>query len=205
MTTNNDPDQIRSDIELTRSQLSGNVDALVDTADPRNVAHRQMERVKGAVSGARDTIMGAPDDPRDSGRVGDLKDNVAETFSDVGDTVSHAPSAVKQKARGNPLAAGLVAFGAGLLVSSLVPASQKEQRAVSELQQKAEPLKEKAVEAVKDAADQLKAPALGAVDSVKTTASDAANRVKDEGQAAKQQVQGQAQESASTVREVQGN
>ncbi|CAI9403903.1 MULTISPECIES: DUF3618 domain-containing protein [Aestuariimicrobium] len=205
MTINNDPDQIRSDIDQTRSELSHNVDALVDTADPRNVAHRQVERVKGAVSGARDAIMGSPDDPHDGGRVGDLKEGASETLSDMGDRVSHAPSVVKRKARGNPLAAGLVAFGVGLLVSSLVPASEKEQRAVSHLQDEVEPLKEKAVQAAKDVAQNLKAPAQEAVDSVKASAGDAANRVKDEGQAAKEQVQGQAQESAATVREVQGS
>ena len=52
---------------------------------------------------------------------------------------------MKAKAEGNPLAAGLIAFGAGLLISGLIPSSQKEQQAVSTLQEKAEPLKEQAV------------------------------------------------------------
>ena len=52
----------------------------------------------------------------------------------VSDKASGAVDTLGVKAQGNPLAAGLVAFGAGMLISALIPASEKEtqvtQRAV---------------------------------------------------------------------------
>ena len=205
MTTSNDPDQIRADIERTRSQLSDNVDTLTDTANPKNIADRQVNKVKGAVSSVKDKIMGSDDDPYDNGRVGDATSLTAGKVSEAGDALAAAPGNVKQKTRGNPLAAGLIAFGAGLLVSSLIPASQKEQDAVSGLQENLEPLKQKASDAAKDMADNLRAPAQEAVDSVKATATDAVANVKDEGQAAKDQVQGQAETSKTAVQDAQSH
>ena len=198
MTTSNDPDQIRADIERTRAELSYNVDTLADTANPKNIANRQVDKVKDAARGVKDKVMGSPDDPYDDGRVGDAR-------AAVGDAVSGAPDQVKAKTRGNPLAAGLIAFGAGLLVSSLIPSSQKEQQAVSTLQENLEPLKQRAGDAAKEMADNLKAPAQDAAESVRATAADAAQNVKDEGQTAKDQIQGQAQESTATVQDARSS
>ena len=139
------------------------------------------------------------------GRVVGTGENVAGTVQDkasaVGDAVSSAPETAKAKTRGNPLAAGLIAFGAGLVVSSLIPASQKEQEAVSNLQGNLEPLKEKATEVAKDFGQQLKEPSQQAAESVKTTAAEGVQNVKDEGVAAKDQVQGQAEDSKAKVQD----
>ena len=99
------------------------------------------------------------------------------------------------------LGTGLIAFGAGMVISSLIPSSQKEQDAVSNLQGNLEPLKEKATEVAKDFGQQLKEPAQQAAESVKSTAAEGVQNVKDEGVAAKDQVQGQAQESKATVQD----
>ena len=61
-------------------------------------------------------------------KAADAKYALQDKASAVGDAVSNAPAQVKQKARGNPLAAGLIAFGAGLLVSGLIPSSQRSRR-----------------------------------------------------------------------------
>ena len=53
---------------------------------------------------------------------------------------------MKRRAQGNPLAAGMIAFGLGMLVSSLIPSTEKEREAVSQLQENLEPVKEKASE-----------------------------------------------------------
>jgi hypothetical protein len=216
MSVSNDPDEIRADIERTRAELSDDVDALADTANPKNIAKRQASRVKDAAVGVKEHIMGSSDDPYDSGKAGDAKyavqDKAAEAkyalqdkASAVGDAVSNAPAQVKQKARGNPLAAGLIAFGAGLLVSGLIPSSQKEQEAVSTLQEKAEPLKEKATEAAKEVASNLQEPAQEAAQSLKETAAQGVQNVKDEGTSAKQDVQGQMQGSTEKVRQTRSS
>ena len=199
MTTSNDPDEIRAEIENTRAALSSDVDALTDTANPKKIAQRQVDKAKDAVVGVKDRVMGTADDAADAAR--NKAYAVGDRASAVGDAVTNAPTTAKQKTRGNPLAAGLIAFGAGMLISSLFPATQKEQDAVSGLQEKAEPLKEKVAEAAKDVGAQLKEPARDAVDSVKSTAAVGAQNVKDEGVAAKDDVQSQVQDSKSTVRD----
>ncbi len=212
MTTSSNPDEIRAEIERTRARLSSDVDALADTANPKHIAGRQVDKIKGAARGVKERLMGADDDPYDSGTVGGARDalsdrvstagqGVADRASAAGDAVAAAPRRAKQKARGNPLAAGTIAFGVGLLISGLIPSSQKEQRAVSDLQRKVEPLKEKATEAAKEVAENLREPAQQAVESVKATATQAAQNVKDEGTTAKDDVQGQVQDSAQTVRQ----
>jgi hypothetical protein len=47
MTTSNDPDEIRADIERTRAALSDDVDDLAESVKPKNVAQRQVDKVKG--------------------------------------------------------------------------------------------------------------------------------------------------------------
>lgn len=212
MTTSNDPDQIRADIERTRAELSYNVDSLTDTANPKHIADRQVDKVKGAVLGVRDKIMGSPDDPYDDGRLGDARATAqgklsaaGDAVGAVGDAVSGAPGLAKQKTRGNPLAAGLIAFGAGLLVSSLIPSTQKEQQAISGLQENLEPLKQQAADLGKEMADNLRGPAQEAAEAVKSTATDAAQNVKDQGQSAKDQVQGQAEGSKAKVQDAQSS
>jgi gas vesicle protein len=212
MTTSSNPEEIRADIERTRAQLSSNVDALADTANPKNIAGRQVDKIKGAARGVKEHLMGSDDDPYDQGTVGGARDAVADRASSAGqavadrasaagDAVAAAPRRAKQKTRGNPLAAGTIAFGVGLLISGLIPSSQKEQRAVADLQRKAEPLKEKATEAAREVAENLREPAQQAVESVKETATQAAQNVKDEGTSATEDVKSQVQDSKETVQE----
>ena len=54
MTTSNDPDEIRAEIEQTRAALSDDVDALTDTANPKNIAKRQVDKAKDAVVGVKE-------------------------------------------------------------------------------------------------------------------------------------------------------
>ena len=208
----NDPEVLRAEIARTRAELSDNVDTLTDTANPKNIANRQAHKVKSAARGVREHLMGAPDDPYDSGTLGDRADAVKGRTSGVLgsaqdrasgalDTVSDAPAQVQRKTRGNPLAAGLIAFGIGYLISSAIPSSEKEQEVAGRLQEKAAPLKEKVSEAAGDVADRLREPAQQAAASVKGAATDAVSNVKDESVSARDDVQGQVRESATTVKD----
>ena len=120
------------------------------------------------------------------------------------DTVSDAPAQVQRKARGNPLAAGLIAFGTGYLISSAIPSSEKEQRAASRLQDRAAPLTDKVRDAASDVADRLGEPAQEAAASVKDTAASAVASVKDQGATAKDDVRDQVQDSTATVKNTGG-
>ena len=50
---------------------------------------------------------------------------------------STAATAARRQTQGNPLAAGLIAFGVGWLVSSLLPDSQKERELAHQLKDRA--------------------------------------------------------------------
>ena len=79
MTDSSNPDEIRADIERTRAELSRNVDTLGDTVNPKNIATRQVDRVKDRARNLRDSIMGSPDDPYDQAVAIVLRDGKAST------------------------------------------------------------------------------------------------------------------------------
>jgi ElaB/YqjD/DUF883 family membrane-anchored ribosome-binding protein len=187
-----DPDQIRREIERTRSDLSDNVNALGDKVNPGSIAKRQVGRVRGAATSVKDAVLGSASDAADTGQ------QVAGT---VGDAVSNAPNAVARKAQGSPIAAGLIAFGAGLLVSSLLPASRVEQQAAEKVKDTAQPMVEDLTDTAKEVAENLKEPAQQAIEDVKSTATDAAATVKDEATSAADDVKTQAQDSKDTVQQ----
>ena len=230
MTTSNDPDEIRADIERTRAALSDDVDDLAESVKPKNVAGRQVGKVKEAASNLKDRVMGPDDDDYSGSTVGTVtdkassakeavadrayaaKDAVADKASSAKDTVSgkaseareavrQAPRRMKRRAQGNPLAAGMIAFGLGMLVSSLIPSTEKEREAVSQLQDNLEPVKEKATEVARDIGEGLRPAAQDAAESVKTTAQEGAENVKQEGQSAAADVKDQAQASKETVQQ----
>jgi hypothetical protein len=182
MTTSNDPDQIRAEIEQTRANLSHDVNTLTDTVTPSHVARRQVDKARGAVVGVKDRVMGSAADLGSS--ASDKASQVAGKASDMGGAVTGAPSTVKSRAAGNPLAAGLIAVGVGWLVGSLMPVSEREKQAATQVKDQ---VKETAMpvvtDAAKEVADNLKPAAQDAVESVKQTAADAAETVKEEGKA----------------------
>jgi hypothetical protein len=127
--------------------------------------------------------------------------SAGEMVSSVQDAVTGAPDQVKQQAQGNPIAAGLIAFGAGMLLSSLFPVSRPEARAAAAVKEQAQPLVDEMTEAAKDAASNLQEPAQQAIESVKATAADAVDTVKEEGASAARDVKAQAQDAKHTVQQ----
>lgn len=188
--TSNDPEQIRADIAATRARLSGDVDTLADEANPKTIAHRTVDDVKNSAVGLKDRLMGSADD---------TKSSLQNAVSSGKDAADGTPGSVKSRTQGNPLAAGVIAFGLGMLSAALIPSSDREQQLVSDLKTKADPAKQQLTDAAKQAADHLRHPAQEAVTAVKDTATDAAQNVKSEGQTAGQDVKDQATESKDAV------
>jgi len=195
------PDAIRSNIEATRARLGTNVDAVADKVTPSNIVHRQTGKVRDAVFGVKEKVMGTTDDlsTRVQGGVHARTDSAGNVMHDAGEAIHDAPQQVKAKTQGNPMAAGLIAFGAGLLLSSLIPASEKEREAADTLKTAAEPMTTQLTEAAKDMAEGLKEPAREAMENVKATATDAADHVKAEGQTAATDVKDRATDAKDTV------
>ncbi|MBE0009045.1 MULTISPECIES: DUF3618 domain-containing protein [unclassified Arthrobacter] len=187
---NQTPEQIRADIERTRRELGTDVDAVADKVSPSSIAQRQGDKVRNAVGGLKTSVMGSADHASAGTR------SAAQNASDA---VQDAPQRLTRKTQGNPLAAGLIAFGAGMLISSLIPASEKEKEAAAALKEKAEPLTSSVTDAAKAVAEDLKEPAQQAMDSVKETATISANTVKEEGASAAADVKGKAQDAKDNV------
>ena len=225
-----DPDQIRDDIERTRAELSSDVDALTDKVTPGKIVERRVDRARDAATKLKEKVMGSDPHgsggyggggvrsaasqtaDRVSGTassaassVQDAAASAAGTVQDVAstaaDAVQQAPQAIRRQTRGNPLAAGLIAFGAGWLVSSLLPATRREQELADQAkqvaQEKVQPVAQQVAAEVKE---NLREPAQQAMESVRSTAQDAKETVTEEGRYAAQDVQGRAQDAAGTVR-----
>src|SRR6476646_6156719 len=186
----NDPDQIRREIERTRSELRDNVNALGDKVNPGSIAKRQVGRVRCAAASVKDAVLGSASDAADTGQ---------RVAGSIGDTVSDAPTAVARKAQGSPIAAGLIAFGAGLLVSSMLPASRAEQQAAQAVKDTAQPLVDDLTDTAKEMAGNLQEPAQHALEEVKSTATQAAGTVRDDATTAVADVKDHAADAAGTV------
>ncbi|MDX6208757.1 MAG: hypothetical protein QOE24_1148 [Frankiales bacterium] len=195
------PDQLRQDIERTRAGLTHNVDTLAEKVSPSAVAHRRARDVRGAVSGIKERVMGASDTASPGTSIHDkasgIGSSLSERASSVQDSVASAPTALRHKTQGSPLAAGIVAFGAGLLVSSMLPASDREQQAAVALKERAQPLAEEQAQQLKES---LAPMAQDAVDQVKSTAQDAAAATKAEAAGAAGEVADHARDAAGATK-----
>jgi hypothetical protein len=191
-----DPNQIRADIEATRTDLSANVDALTHRASPRRAAAAPVNRARGRLARAVEKVMGTAHQARETGsqRATDAAHQTAGALSSAGQHARALPETSKEQTQGNPLAAGLIAFGAGLLVSSLIPPSNKEQQMAGRLKQQAQEhsgqLGQQASGLAHQARDNMREPLQHASEAVKTTATRGVAQVRDETSEAAQQVRG---------------
>ena len=184
------PEEIRADIERTRNELGTDVDALADKVTPSKIVGRQTDKVRSAVGSVRDRVMGAAD-------------SASGSASSAGDSIADASQHAVEKAKGNPLAVGLIAFGIGWLAASLIPASSAEKELAETVKDKAQPLVQGATDAAKQVGENLKEPAQNAADAVKGSATDAADNVRSDAQSAAGDVQDQANSAKHAVQSEQ--
>jgi Protein of unknown function (DUF3618) len=217
-----DPDQIRGNIERTQQNLSADVDALTGKVSPPRIVERRVRQTRSAVTNFKDRIMGgtsehtsnlsgtvgsATSSARDS--VSSAKDVVADRASSAADAATSAPDLARQRTRGNPLAAGLIAFGAGWLLSSLLPATEPEQQVASQVKdlavEKGRPVAGQVKQAGQEAVQELRDSAQQRAQSVKETATDAASTVRDEAQSQTSDVTDHAQQARGRVSDQAGS
>jgi len=204
-------DQLRRQIEQTRRELGTDVDALGEKVSPRRVMERRVDRTRNAIGGMKEKIMGSTSDVSSSAggavssAASSMQDTVSGAASSVGDTAADTAHRARRQAQGNPLAAGLVAFGVGWLVSSLLPPTERERQLAHQVKDQAQPavqaVGQQAGQALSEVRDNLQQPVQEAVESVKQTAADAAGTVKDEARSAAGDVQNQAHDSTQQLRQ----
>jgi len=134
--------------------------------------------------------MGVAQDVGD--RVSGRTDELTQRAGDLSDRTSGAPSqmvtSMTEQTQGSPLVAGGIAFGIGLMIGGLLPASDTERRLGQQAMQAAEPVKAELQDAGRQVAEHLKEPAKQAVQDVKETAQSRAQQVRDTAQSGVQQV-----------------
>ena len=216
-----EPDRLRQEIESTRASLTRDVDMLAEKTSPSKVAQRRWTAVKEKVMGSSEHAKHAAGDKVSTvgdkasqvgGAVSDKASQVGSAVSDkasqVGDVASDkahqaadavrsAPQAVVSQTQGNPIAAGIIAFGVGLLASTLIPVTDAERRAGQQLKDHSGDLTEKVKDVAGEMKDDLAGTAQEAVGQVKQTAQEAVQTTKETAQSNAQDVRTQAKQAAS--------
>jgi len=176
-----------ADIEATRSNLTRDIDELTDKVSPARVMDRRKQAVRGRVSSVRDKVMGSASAASEK-----VSGTTSSATGSVSGTTTGALDGIESRTQGNPLAAGLVAFGAGMVISALIPASAKEAQAAHRLtevvKEQGQPLIDEAKAVGQDMATDLKESATASAQHLKSTAQDSAETVKSEGQSSAQNV-----------------
>ena len=173
-------EELNSQIEATRSRMAGDLDTLQDKVSPSAIVERRKQAVRDQFSSAKDKVMGGGQSAGGA----------------VSDSVSSATSTAQDQYAGTPLAAGLAAFGVGLVLASLVPASKAEaeaaHRVVETAKEHGQPLVDDVRSAAQDTMESVKQSATESAQQVKESAQESVATVKDEGQASADTVRDQA-------------
>jgi gas vesicle protein len=196
-----EPEELERDIARTRERLGRDVDALTEKVSPAAAAKRRVGRIRNAAASIRENVMGTVTDK--AGATGDTLSGVGQGVSEgaahAKESVAETAQTVKRRAQGNPFAAGVIAFGVGWLVSSLIPATESEEQLGARIRETARDQAGAVKAAAAEVADDLREPAKEAVEQVKRTASDSASTVKDEASGQASDLAGEAQDRGQHV------
>jgi len=195
------PDELRQDADTTRAHLAQTADRLAERVSPPRVVRRQAQAARERLGTAREKVMGTA---RSTGSVpAQMGDTMRDTTEHLGQQARQVPEHLRAQAQGSPLAAGLVAFGAGMLLGALFPAAGPEERLGQRIREHSDelmaPVKETVREIGEDAREELREPARQAAATVKETTQEAARttaqQARDSGQEAGEDIRRTAQET----------
>jgi hypothetical protein len=225
-------------MERAKEGLAEKVDDVKEKVSPKRLAQKGADSVRRGVRSA----VGSDDDGDAGGQVtqsaarrtpqvaGAARGRSQATGAARGQTaalarrargaaasVADAPDSMRQQTRGNPLAAGLLAFAAGFGAAALLPPTRRERELVEKARGGVvEPLADQAREVGRNVAGELQSTARQSLEQLKETATDAAltaasdrirtqvkrstATVKEEAQDASEEVKGQAKSAAQNVK-----
>lgn len=210
-----DIDELREDAARQRAAIARDLEHVGDRVSPGRIVERRRAAVVGRFQGVRTSVFGSPD-PKgmrtvDRSTYGVSGDGVGTTPSTDGggerggaaqamDKVKDAaPDSAADFTEGNPIAAGLIGVGLGLLVATLIPETREEQRLADEAQEQIDALAGDLAQSGREAAEAVKPAAQEAVENVKSSAQDSARTVQSEGKAAADDVKSKAEEKRDEV------
>jgi hypothetical protein len=177
--------ELRRAAEAQRERMGDTLDAIGDRLSPERMLERRKAAVRFRWQRMRDSVMGSPgyEEPvtqRVRERASDAAHSAGDSVQSATDQVRRAPQMVADQARGNPVAAGVIAFGAGALLATLIPPSRTEQRLVSEAQPQLQHAADELKSVGRDVAEDAKEHARDAMDTVKSAGAEATQHVRDD-------------------------
>ena len=197
-------EQLRREIEYTRGDLGETLDAIGDRLSPGRMMERRKNRMRSGLQTVRERVMGTVSDTGSA--LAETAGGVADAAGGAVSTLKETPDTVRQQTQGNPLAAGAIAMGVGVLLATVFPATEKERRAADQLMDKAEPLTEELKHAGREIAEHMREPAREAVDQVKEAASEGTQAVTDTARQATDTASHDARQAMDSIRnEATGN
>ncbi len=192
--------ELRQHAEADRARMGETLEAIGDRLSPASMVERRKAAVGERFRRVRESVMGSPGYMEPSS--GGLRERASQTASSAtdaartaADKMQHAPEMLADQTRGNPLAAGLVAFGAGMLIATAFPRTRTEQRLVATAQPQLESAKQELRDAGRDLADSAKDQAQQAAQEVSSAGKEAASNVADQAKSSAQHVADQARGS----------
>ena len=188
-------DQLRRDAEMQRSRMGDTLEAIGDRLSPERMVERRKAAVGQKLRSMKESVMGSPgyEEPateRLRTQAGDALQSATQSVQSATEHMQQAPQALADQTRGNPVAAGIIAFGAGVLLATVLPGSRTEQRLVEEAKPQ-----------LQEAANQLTDMGRGVVSDAKDHAREAVEEVKSSGGEATASMREQAELSAQHVKD----
>ena len=200
-----DTQQLTSDIEVTRSNLSSDLDALADRVTPGKIVERRVEKTKTRASGLKDRIMGTATGAKSKvmGSAGAAKSNVMGSAQSAAGSTSGAASGLSDRAHG--AASGLSDKAHGAADSATGAISDTKESVIEHAE--GNPLAAGAIafgigwviSGLIPASDKETRAAHAMVDTAKAHAGPITEHVKSVGQDVASNLQGKAQEAAASV------
>lgn len=200
--------ELRLSAERDRARMGDTLDAIGDRLSPERVVERRKAAVGQGFRRMREAVMGSPGyvEPvtqRTREGAQNVTHNVASTAADAArsaaDNVRHAPEMIADQTRGNPVAVGVIAFGAGMLLATLFPKTETEQQLIGDARPTIDGAKDELQgtgrELAADVRDHAKDAAQQVTQAGKEAASNVADQTKSSAQQVAQEAKGQDQSS----------
>lgn len=192
-----DTDELRAEIEDRRQEITETVEQIENRIVPSRIMARRRDRMRRRMTDWKDAVFGndepqyrsawappsayaAKQDAQDSaGMLGRAGEATTHAFESARDGVEHAPEMIRRQTRGNPMAAGVIALGAGWLVGSMLPKTEEERRLARRLEPALAGTASTVAEEGRSLASDLREPIKEAADEVKQTGQEAAGEIRE--------------------------
>ena len=196
-------EDLRRELDRERDDLSSDLYAIGDRVSPGRMVERRKAATRERFGRIRRQVMGTAHDVRDraSGVGSSASGTASSVASSATDTMREMPDRAEQMVEGNPIGAGIAAFGIGLVLATLLPETDTEQRLASRVEPKLQDAASTLGQAAQHVVEEVKPAATGAVHDLKDEAAQAASQVKDNARQAASDTADQAKEKAQDVRD----